>query len=748
MTPVQETLNVVGLISGGKDSFFSLLHCIANKHRLVALANLCPPGISSLSDASEDLNSFMYQTAGHTIVPLYSEALSLPLYRQEIQGSALVQSKDYRAPELPLTRSPNGVDTQILQDETESLVPLLRKVIHAHPTVNAICSGAILSTYQRTRVESVARRLNLVPLSYLWQYPSLPPPSPDGLLDDMAAAGFDVRIVKVASGGLDEDLLWCNLVDPRTRAKVQKAVNRFGGSVLGEGGEYETLVVDGMAPFWKGRLEVDSNALWIGRGDGGEAWVGFKQEAGLIVSHENARSAADDEWRRSVRIPELWDAEFWKLAQKTITLSPLHENESQNYNLADNPLHWKARTTLTKTSLLLKLNNVTTSEAGFTVCAQITEIKSRLLDLLKESDDLDTGSIVFTTILLRTMADFSSVNGIYGSLFTQPNPPARVTVACGDTMPPKIDVMVSCVICLDKRLREGLHVQSRSYWAPANIGPYSQAISLPLRADDVDPRIVYVAGQIPLVPATMEILQNEQGIDDVRLRSKLEMFQERAYLSLQHLWRIGEAMNVNWWMAAVAFLVGEDDIQAKASIAWECWRKVHEVGLWESRNQDVDDDGLDVWDKTHGGFGSLANAVERSRLPDFSRSHNPPSSNVPPFLAVQVSGLPRECDVEWQSSGIAYSNSMTPTVRSICSHIAIPQNDSDDVIQCQLREVFDKQKHVGTSDATIYTTRPDLVGEISAQVVPCRSVWGPAGSKLAAGISVHDDISLISSAFR
>lgn len=36
-------LNVIALISGGKDSFFSLLHCIAHGHRVVALANLHPP---------------------------------------------------------------------------------------------------------------------------------------------------------------------------------------------------------------------------------------------------------------------------------------------------------------------------------------------------------------------------------------------------------------------------------------------------------------------------------------------------------------------------------------------------------------------------------------------------------------------------------------------------------------------------------------------------------------------------------
>lgn len=33
---------VIGLVSGGKDSTFNLLHCVANGHEVVALATLTP----------------------------------------------------------------------------------------------------------------------------------------------------------------------------------------------------------------------------------------------------------------------------------------------------------------------------------------------------------------------------------------------------------------------------------------------------------------------------------------------------------------------------------------------------------------------------------------------------------------------------------------------------------------------------------------------------------------------------------
>lgn len=192
-------LKVIALISGGKDSLFSILHCLANGHSVVALANLYPPPSADSTEPeheADDLNSYMYQTVGHSLIPLYSAALDIPLYRQPILGAAINTDKTYAPP-------PPTATTTTSPDETESLLPLLQRILHDHPSADALSTGAILSTYQRTRIESVATRLGLVPLSYLWHYTSLPPYAPAALLRDMAAVGQDARIVKVASGGLD-----------------------------------------------------------------------------------------------------------------------------------------------------------------------------------------------------------------------------------------------------------------------------------------------------------------------------------------------------------------------------------------------------------------------------------------------------------------------------------------------------------------------------------------------------------------
>lgn len=62
------------------------------------------------------------------------------------------------------------------------------------PEVKGVASGAILSNYQRTRVENVCERLGLTSLAYLWRRPQ------SMLLEEMVDAGVDAVLVKVREG--------------------------------------------------------------------------------------------------------------------------------------------------------------------------------------------------------------------------------------------------------------------------------------------------------------------------------------------------------------------------------------------------------------------------------------------------------------------------------------------------------------------------------------------------------------------
>ena len=81
-------MKVVALISGGKDSTFSMMQTIKYGHTLVALANLYPPPTKKATVDTDELDSYMFQTVGHSVVEAYEQCLELPLFRRALTGSS------------------------------------------------------------------------------------------------------------------------------------------------------------------------------------------------------------------------------------------------------------------------------------------------------------------------------------------------------------------------------------------------------------------------------------------------------------------------------------------------------------------------------------------------------------------------------------------------------------------------------------------------------------------------------------
>ncbi|TVY57070.1 Diphthine--ammonia ligase [Lachnellula cervina] len=649
-----ESLNVIALISGGKDSFFSILHCLRNGHKVVALGNLYPaPGSGEGSGEADhdehDLNSFMYQTVGHTVIPLYAQALQIPLFRQPIIGTAVQTAVSYSpvntlADSTTLKSQPELGKLDHGVDETESLVPLLERIIAKHPTANAISTGAILSTYQRTRVESVALRLGLTPLGFLWQYPVLPPGSQLSLLEDMESVGLDARLIKVASGGLDESFLWQNVASKLVMRRVERSVKRFGtdgdGAVIGEGGEFETLVIDGPESLFKGRIEIQEQDRRIVREGGGAAWL-------RILKARVVMKTLGETMEEDCRIPTLLSPKFNTVLEvlksdleDAGTRIPVGLTKTPSISIAQP--HIQSPSLKEQERLIHWTPTSTETPQGLSVTEQAESLVSEIRQHLKNSS-LQPSDIVSTVIILRSMADFAAVNKIYGTLFTTPNPPAR-------RLPPPPSTHLTIHLTLHRPSpqeppRKALHVQSRSYWAPANIGPYSQAISIPTS----NPTIwtVSVAGQIPLIPHTMALPPD----------TDTSSFNFQAVLSLQHLWRIGSQMSVSWWTSAVAFLprasASASDPQ-RAVLAGRAWALLHERDL---NSEEGEEEERDLWEEKHVvGMERRGAGAARREIPDWEKvtfsgggavKEDGSPTPTPPFWAVEVEELPRGAAVEW-----------------------------------------------------------------------------------------------------
>ena len=171
---VMQNLKVVALVSGGKDSIMSMMRCVEHGHDIVCLANLFPA-----PSEGDELDSFMYQTVGHDGIEALAACMERPLYRRPIR------------PKTSINQALEYTTTQ--GDEVEDLFALLQFVKMQHPEITAVATGAILSNYQRTRVEAVCMRLGLVSLAFLWQSDQAE------LLDEMIHAGARARAPDVSA---------------------------------------------------------------------------------------------------------------------------------------------------------------------------------------------------------------------------------------------------------------------------------------------------------------------------------------------------------------------------------------------------------------------------------------------------------------------------------------------------------------------------------------------------------------------
>lgn len=189
------------LCSGGKDSHLAL-HIMQKRNYEIACL---------LTVKSANPDSFMFHTPQIDLVKKQARTLGLPLLQVRTRGQKEAE----------------------LADLEKLLVQAKQKF-----DLDGIVSGALYSNYQRNRIEDLCERVGLKAYHPLWHKDSLDE------LREIVLAGFDVRFVKVAAGGLDETWIGRKL-DEKTISELAALEKKWGLNPAGEGGEYETLVVNG-----------------------------------------------------------------------------------------------------------------------------------------------------------------------------------------------------------------------------------------------------------------------------------------------------------------------------------------------------------------------------------------------------------------------------------------------------------------------------------------------------------------------
>lgn len=133
------------------------------------------------------------------------------------------------------------------EEEVEDLENALRDIQGSHG-VDAVISGALASDYQKTRIDRIGHRLGLKTFAPLWHKDRRT--YVRGLID----GGYDIRFSRVAADGLGPEWAGARL-DADALERLEGLRSR--PDIAGEGGEFETLVLD--APHFRRRIVVDDS---------------------------------------------------------------------------------------------------------------------------------------------------------------------------------------------------------------------------------------------------------------------------------------------------------------------------------------------------------------------------------------------------------------------------------------------------------------------------------------------------------
>jgi diphthine-ammonia ligase len=199
-------MQLAALVSGGKDSVLALYKAQQMGHEIKVLGTMVP----------ERSDSYMFHHPNVHMTDYLAESLQIPLVKAQTCG--------------------------IKEKELDDLKKLI-----ASFDADGVVTGAIASVYQKKRIDNICDELGLKSLAPLWHQ------EPLDLMNELINLGFKVMFVGVSAQGLNQTWLGQEL----TKETLQKLVElnkKYQISLVGEGGEYESLVLD--APNFKKRIEI------------------------------------------------------------------------------------------------------------------------------------------------------------------------------------------------------------------------------------------------------------------------------------------------------------------------------------------------------------------------------------------------------------------------------------------------------------------------------------------------------------
>ncbi len=197
------------LFSSGKDSCLAMEVMMKQNYDVKCLITI----------KSKNPHSYMFHTPNIHLTELQAKAMNLPIIIQDTKGEKEKELKD--------------------------LKKAIKKAIEEYE-IEGIVTGALYSTYQRDRIEKICDELGLKCFAPLWH------------MDQekemrRVVKNYKIIFTSISAYGLDESWLGRRITEKDVEELV-KLNKKYGINVAGEGGEFESLVLD--APFFNKEIRI------------------------------------------------------------------------------------------------------------------------------------------------------------------------------------------------------------------------------------------------------------------------------------------------------------------------------------------------------------------------------------------------------------------------------------------------------------------------------------------------------------
>ena len=203
------------LFSGGKDSVYAAYVAKKFGHDVVCL----------LSVFSSNKDSFMFHTPAIENTKVQADAMRIPILIRKTKGEKENELKDLK---------------KLISDAKKKY------------GIDGVVTGAIKSVYQASRIQKICDELNMECFNPLWQIEE------EKYVEELISKKFEIVVVGVFAFPFDESWLFRKI--DATFLKELKMLNaKYGINVAGEGGEFETFVLN--CPLYKKKLQIKNKKV-------------------------------------------------------------------------------------------------------------------------------------------------------------------------------------------------------------------------------------------------------------------------------------------------------------------------------------------------------------------------------------------------------------------------------------------------------------------------------------------------------